>query len=157
MTGFLTGAYAVQTMLRVRSEELTVRAEPVLAASVTRTRWVLGHLVHVMAGSCLLVAAAGIAVGLVHGLRTSTVASSTAKVIGGGAPQLPAVFVLAGVAVFLFGFAPRWVAAAWAVLAAAAVLQQLGAILQVDQLLLNLSPYLTSPRSPGSRWTGARS
>jgi ABC-2 type transport system permease protein len=63
--------------------------------------------------------------------------------------QLPAVWVLAGLAVALFGLLPRLVPAAWGVLAAYLVLLMVGASLQLDQWLLDLSPFTHIPKAPG--------
>jgi ABC-2 type transport system permease protein len=45
------------------------------------------------------------------------------------------------------------VLAAWGVLVVALVFKQLGAILQIDQDLLNLSPYTHVPQLPGQPFT----
>jgi ABC-2 type transport system permease protein len=149
VVGLLAGAYAIQATLRIRSEEVNLRAEPVLATKVTRIGWVAGHLVFAVLGSCLLTVAAGVGAGLVHGLRTSSVSGSLTKLIAGGAVQLPAVFVLVGLTLLLIGFVPRWSAAAWGVLVVSLVLKQLGPILQLDQVVLDLSPFTHVPQIPG--------
>jgi ABC-2 type transport system permease protein len=153
VAGLLCGAYAIQATLRLRSEEVNLRAEPVLASRVTRTRWIFSHVIYVALGSCLLTVCAGLAAGLVHGLRASTLGETVGKLVAGGVVQLPAVLVLAGLALALFGLAPRWAASAWGALVVALVFKQLGAILQLDQNLLNLSPYTHVPQIPGQPFT----
>jgi len=155
VVGLLAGAYAIQATLRIRSEEVNLRAEPVLATKVTRVRWVAGHLVFAALGSCLLTIAAGVGAGLVHGLRTSSVSGSLTKLIAGGAVQLPAVFVLVGLTLLLIGFVPRWAAAAWGALVVSLVLKQLGPILQLDQVVLDLSPFTHVPQIPGQPFSWA--
>lgn len=155
IVGLLTGAYAIQATLRIRSEEVNLRAEPVLATSVTRLRWIAGHLVYVALGSLLITVSAGVAAGLVHGLRTSTVSGSIKGLIVGGTVQLPAVFVLVGLTLLLIGIVPRWAAAVWGALVVSLVLKQLGPILQLDQVVLDLSPFTHVPQIPGQpfSWT----
>jgi ABC-2 type transport system permease protein len=63
--------------------------------------------------------------------------------------QLPAVWVLAGVAVLLFGILPRWAAAAWGALAACVLLLLVGTTLQWSQWLLDVSPFTHVPHLPG--------
>ena len=54
MAGMAVAAFAVQMLLRLRAHELGGVLEPVLATGVTRTGWVLGHVVTVALGSLLL-------------------------------------------------------------------------------------------------------
>jgi ABC-2 type transport system permease protein len=103
----------------------------------------------------LLTIAAGVGAGLVHGLRTSSVSGSLTKLIAGGAVQLPAVFVLVGLTLLLIGFVPRWAAAAWGALVVSLVLKQLGPILQLDQVVLDLSPFTHVPQIPGQPFSWA--
>jgi polyether ionophore transport system permease protein len=149
IVGLLAGAYAIQATLRIRSEEVNLRAEPILATRVTRIEWIASHLVYVVLGSCLITVSAGAAAGLVHGLRTGSTTEALTKLAEGGAVQLPAVFVLAGLTLALIGFFPRWAAAAWGVLVVSLVLKQLGPILQLDQNVLDLSPFTHVPQIPG--------
>jgi ABC-2 type transport system permease protein len=153
IVGLLAGAYAIQATLRLRSEEVNLRAEPILATKVTRIEWIAGHLVYVVLGSCLVTVSAGVAAGLVHGLRTASTSDALAKLAGAGAVQLPAVFVLVGLTLALIGLAPRWTAAAWGVLVVSLVLKQLGPILQLDQKVLDLSPFTHVPQIPGQPFT----
>jgi ABC-2 type transport system permease protein len=65
------------------------------------------------------------------------------------AVQLPAVWVLAAIAVGLVGLAPRLAAVAWGALAACLLLGLVGAALQFDQWLMELSPFSHVPKVPG--------
>ena len=55
---------------------------------------------------------------------------------------------MGGIAVALFGWLPRWTSLAWAALVIALLLGQLGALLQLPQALMNLSPYTHVPPVP---------
>src|SRR3546814_9790321 len=61
-------AYSVQTTLRMRSEEQAGRAEPVLAGALSRWRWAGSHLQVVVAGTLVVLAAAGLGTGVTYGL-----------------------------------------------------------------------------------------
>lgn len=152
VVGLLGGAYAVETTLRLRAEEVRFRAEVVLATRATRTQWALSHLAIAAAGSTVILLVAGLATGVVHGLATGDVAGPVAKLFAAGIVQLPAILVLVGVTVVLFGFAPRWSLAAWAALAVFFVIAQLGPLLQLDQWVLDLSPYNHVPQIPGEEF-----
>ncbi|WP_066367817.1 ABC transporter permease [Herbidospora mongoliensis] len=149
----VAGGYAVQAALRPRSEEVAGRAEPVLAASVPRSRWLFGHVTLSLAGSALILAAAGLAAGVVHGLRVGDPAGQAVRILGAAVAQVPAVWVSAGFAVLLFGLLPRAVAAAWALLVAFAVLDLFGPLFQFDEWVRLLSPYARLPALPGGVFT----
>jgi ABC-2 type transport system permease protein len=151
--GVIAAVYAVQATLRLRAEETGLRAEQVLATRVTRTRWVMSHVVIAIGGTALLLAIGGGATGLAHGLRTGDVAGQVPPVVGGALAQLPAALVLAGVALTLFGALPRLVTMSWALIAMTLLITWLGPVLQVDQWVLNLAPFTHVPQLPAAELT----
>jgi len=76
-------------------------------------------------------------------------------VLGGALVQLPAVWVLSGVAAALFGLLPRLAAASWAALAVFGSLALLGPLLQLNQGLVDVSPFSHIPRLPGGAVSAA--
>jgi putative exporter of polyketide antibiotics len=151
MVGVLASAYAIQAVLRLRSEEDTHRAEVVLSGAVGRTRWAASHVVFAALGPAIALATAGVAAGLAHGLRTAEVGLQLPRVLAAALVQLPAAWVLAGLALALFGLAPRVaVSASWSALATFLLVGELGAPLQLSPRLLALSPFAHIPRLPGS-------
>ncbi|MEV0351468.1 ABC transporter permease [Nonomuraea sp. NPDC050680] len=155
LLGVVAGGYAVQATLRLRGEEAAMRAEPVLARGVPRWRWLAGHLVLALAGSAWILILAGLAAGLAHGLRIGDPLAQSLRILGAALVQVPAVWVLAGLAVLLFGLLPRLTAFAWAALVMFALLGQLGQLLQIDERIRNLSPFAHVPRLPGETVTAA--
>jgi len=145
-------AYALQAALRLRTEETDLRAEPLLATAVTRTRWAWSHTVFAMFGSAVILAAGGLAAGVAHGLRTHD-ATQVLRLLGAALVQLPAVWVVAGIAVALFGMLPRQVVACWGFLVGFLLLGQLGPVLQLSQWVMDLSPFTHVPRVPGGAFT----
>jgi ABC-2 type transport system permease protein len=144
MLGLVASGYAVQATLRLRSEEEEARAEPVLAASVSRLRWATGHVIFAALGPAIALVTAGMTAGLAHGGS-----GDVQRLIAGALAQLPAVWVLVGVTLALFGLAPRFARASWGVLAAGVVLGQFGPLLQLPRWLMSLSPFSHVPRLPG--------
>ena len=61
-------------------------------------------------------------------------------------------WVLAGLAVLLYGLLPRLASVTWAVLAVCVLLGQLGAVLELSQWLLDLSPFTHTPQVLGGHW-----
>ena len=147
--GVAASAYAVQAALRLRSEETDLRAEPVLAAAVGRLRWATSHLLFAIGGPTVTLAAAGLTAGLTYGLGTGGVGEELPRVLAGAVVQLPAVWVLAGIAVALFGLLPRLASISWAALGAFVLLGLFGQLLQLDQWLLDISPFTHIPKLPG--------
>ncbi|MFF3445391.1 ABC transporter permease [Streptosporangium sp. NPDC002721] len=147
MLGLVAGGYAVQATLRLRDEELALRAGPVLATAVTRRRWSLSHLGVALGGSALILSVGGLAAGLAHGLRIGEPAAQAARMLGAALVQAPAAWTLAAIAMLLFGLLPRLTALAWAALLAFALLAQLGELLQLDDWVMNLSPFAHVPQT----------
>ncbi|NYI07861.1 ABC transporter permease [Allostreptomyces psammosilenae] len=149
----IVAVYAVQAVLRLRAEETATRAEPLLATTVRRVPWAVSHLVFAVAGSAVLMLAAGLGAGLAHGVRTDDVPGQLGSLLVATLVQLPAVWVVAGVAVALFGLLPRLVVASWGALVLFLLLGQLGPTLQLDQAVINASPFTHVPGLPGGDLT----
>lgn len=144
----IASAYVIQAILRLRSEENDYRAEPVLATRVGRLRWALSHLFPVAVGAVTTMCAAGFLAGLVHGLRTGDALPTALEVLSTALHHVPAMLVLAGLTLALFGLVPRLYFLAWVALTAFMLLGQLGQTLNLEQWLLNLSPFSHVPLPP---------
>jgi ABC-2 type transport system permease protein len=150
LMGLAAAGYATAAVLRLRSEESADRAEPVLAAATGRVRWGASHLTVAAAGAAVMLAAAGLGAGLGYGLRAGDVGTQLPRLLGAALAQLPAALVLAGVAVLLFGVAPRsCVAGGWCALALAALLTLFGPTLRLAQWVQDISPFTHVPKLPG--------
>lgn len=142
LMGILAAVYAVQCVLRMRGEETSGRAEPVLAGAVGRLRWAGSHLVFAVAGPVLLLAVGGLATGLAHGARIG-------GLVGAAVAQTPAVWAVAAAAAAVFGLWPRAMAAVWVLVALCVLLGMVGDALQLPQPVMDLSPFTHLPKLPG--------
>ncbi|MER5432094.1 ABC transporter permease [Streptomyces sp. NPDC002588] len=142
MLGLIACLYAVGSVLRLHGEETSGRAEPVLACAVGRLRWAAGHLLIAFGGSALIMLLAG--AGFAAGYR-----KETGPVLAACLVQLPAVWVVGGLAVLLYGTAPRLAPAAWGVAVAILLLGWIGPALDAPQTVLDLSPFGHLPKLPG--------
>ena len=150
LAGLVAAAFAISTVLRLRTEETGGQAEAVLATATGRVRWALGQIAVAVGGAAALLAVAGVATGLGYGLRTGAAGSEAARLTGAALAQLPSVLVMAGVAVALFGLAPAAsVAGAWTALGLVVVINLFGQALQVSHWVLDISPFTHAPRLPG--------
>lgn len=150
MLGLIAAAYGVSAMLRLRGEETAGRVEALLATPTSRAALLTSHLVFAIAGPVLLLAIAGVATGITANAALGDGTNHLPGVLAGALSQLPAVWVLVGVAAALIGWAPRFAPLAWAALAAVVILGQLGPILQLPPWLMNLSPFTHLPKLPGT-------
>ncbi|RSS49728.1 anibiotic ABC transporter [Streptomyces sp. WAC07061] len=149
MVGAITAGFVVQALLRLRAEETSGRLEALLATAIGRGRWVAGHVAVAVAGSLVLLLVAGLAAGLTYGAAEGDVGAGVADLTGAALVQAPAVLVLAGVVVLVFGLAPAASsAAAWGALALCLVVGQLGALLKLPQAVRDLSPFSHLPALP---------
>lgn len=136
LSQLITGV-AIIAALRMRTEEVSGRADPLLTAPVSRVAWAGSHLLMAVVSPAIVLLALGIGGGLSTGDLGRVVLASVA--------YLPATWVLVGIAVLLFGLAPR--------IAVAVTWTALGLFLFVDLLaefrvVTNatfLSPYVPVP------------
>ncbi|MFE3168014.1 ABC transporter permease [Streptomyces sp. NPDC059224] len=144
MLGLVAALYVVSSVLRLHGEETAGRAEPLLACAVGRLRWAAGHLVIAFGGSALIMLLAG--VGLAAGFG-----KEVGPVLGACLVQLPAVWVIGGLALLLYGVTPRLAPAAWGAGVAVLLIGWVGPALNAPRLVLDLSPFGHLPKLPGEQ------
>lgn len=148
LIGLIASIYLVQAILRLRSEETSFRAEPILATPVSRWSWVASHAVFALVGGAVVLAASGLGLGLVYGLQIDDVGTVVPRMLGAALAQLPAAWVIAGVALVLFGLFPQLTGVSWAVVSVSLVITLLGPALQLDQWIIDVSPFTHVPKYP---------
>jgi ABC-2 type transport system permease protein len=114
------------------------RADAVLATALSRLRWALGYVTIAVIGPAALLAVLGLSIGLGYGLTADNLARDLQR----ARLTLPAVWVMAGIAIALYGWLPRLNAGlTWAASAVFLALE-LGWELQwVSQRLFDASPF----------------
>ncbi len=151
-TGLLAIAasgYVVQALLRVRTEELQGRVEAVLATAVSRRRWLLVHLLVASAGLATVLGLLGGGGAVGYGLVTGDWRAGVEGMLGGAMVHLPAGLVLASLLVFAVAVHPRTAAVVgWTGFGVSFVFGQLGALFELPQAVLNLSPFTHVPTVP---------
>jgi len=149
--GIAAAGYTVQVLLRMRAEETTGRLEPVLATAVDRQSWMASHVAIAFVGTAVMLVLAGLAGGAVHGAMTGRWSEGIGGLVAAGLAQSCAAIALGGLVVAAFGLVPRWAGTlAWGALAASLVMGQLGALLELPQAVLNLSPFTHVPAVPAA-------
>jgi ABC-2 type transport system permease protein len=134
-------------MQGLRAEETRGRGAPVLATAVSRWSW-LGANVFVGAiGVTTIMAVAGAATGL----GAASALGDNALIWDVTAAHLnhvPPILVVLGVAAMLFGLAPRAMGAAWAVIAYGFFVGTFGALMNLPDVVFDLSPFEHPARMP---------
>ena len=92
--------------------------------------------------------AAGAVAGAAYGAAIGDIGAQSPRVASAALVQLPAVWVLTGVAMLFYGLMPHLASWSWGVLIWCLLLGQLGRILQFPQWALNLSPFSHVPLFP---------
>jgi ABC-2 type transport system permease protein len=146
--GIAAAGYTIQALLRMRAEEVTGRLEPVLATATGRHQWLAGHVIIATAGTTLILTATGVTSAVTYAAAAGDW-SVMGDPLGGAMVQLPAALALGGFVLALFGLLPRLSGPlAWASLALALVVGQLGTLLDLPQWVLNISPFTHVPLVP---------
>lgn len=148
IAGVVATAYAVQAALRLRAEENAQRVESLLATRVGRIPWALSHVAMAVLGPVVLLGVAGLTAGLAHGAQQGDLGGQLPRVFGAALVQLPAVWVVVGITLALFGLAPRYATAGWGALVVFLLVGELGPSFNLSQLALDVSPYTHVPKLP---------
>jgi ABC-2 type transport system permease protein len=156
MAGMAVAIYAVQILLRMRSEESEGRLEPILAAAVSRPRWLIANLLNAALGAAGLLLVFAVSMGLAAGWVLGELPAQLRALLEAGLIQLPAILVIAGAVVALTGLLPRAAGTlSWALLLLSLLLGPLfgAATLQLPTWVQGISPFTHTPKLPATDFT----
>ena len=137
----IVAAYAIIASSGLRAEETGLRAEPVIATAVGRGRWVMSWTLVTMLGSLWLMALAGVAEGLGAAASTGDWSLLGPAVLGHVA-QTASVWALLGLALALYGAAPRLQGLTWIVFVYGAGMALFGQMMDLDDAVLDTSVFV---------------
>lgn len=148
--GIIVSGYGLQVLTRMKAEESTARLELTLSTPTSRVMWLAKYLIFALLASALILLLAGVAAGITYAAVADKPESvwrlSTAILV-----QLPAVSVVIGAGVVVFGLLKRFsTALTWGILAICLLIFQLGALLKLPQWIINLSPFTHTPPAPAT-------
>jgi ABC-2 type transport system permease protein len=148
VSALIATAYGVTSALRVRSEELSGHAEPVLATATSRLTWLAGHLSVALFGSALVLLALGLGEGTAYALTVADL-SQVPRLVGAALVYLPAVWLIIAVAVLAVGWWPRLTAVlAWVAVGYCAVVALFADSFDLPGWVRRGSPFAHTPRLP---------
>jgi ABC-2 type transport system permease protein len=107
-----------------------------------------------MAGTVVVVGATGLGTGVADAINSND-AGRLPELLGSSLAFVPAVWVLVGAAVALFGLVPRAAPAAWGLLGASYLVGLLGPLLSLPDWVMDLSPFTHVPLLPAADLTVA--
>jgi ABC-2 type transport system permease protein len=140
LTQFLAAAataYVVGSVLRVFSDEESGLGEPVLAAAVSRWRWLLTAVASALVGAAVLMFSAGLGNGLGAGITLGE-PQTIVRLTLAGLAYVPAMAVVAGIAALAVAVRRPWIG--WLAVTFVALSLYLGALLRLPRWLIGLSP-----------------
>lgn len=155
LVGIIAAIPGVQIMLKVRSEEMEDRVEPILAGAVKRPRFYTSNVVLALVTPAVYV--------LIAGLVVSSLAAGADIGVSFGdtflqaVATIPAVWTITAVSVLVIGARPQVTLAAWLGIFAAFVLTLLGPTFKLWDWVLAISPFWHVPNvvsATGSDWLG---
>jgi len=149
IAAILCAVPTTQVILRLRAEETAGRAGPVLATPVSRPGWALRSAALAVLTAALTLTLFGLGMGLGAGLSMSQM-SWVGNSLVASLNYLPAILVVAGLALFFVGFFPRAAGAAWAAVVYAVFVMYFGGLLDLPQWALNVSPFNHVPQLPAA-------
>lgn len=133
----------VLAALKLHSEEKNGRLEQIFARSVPRARLCGGFLTVAFIESVVMevLLAAGLS-------ATAGGALAFAEMLKAGFCYLPAIWVMAGIAVLLVGFLPKLTALVWAVFGYTFLVMYFGRMMEVPEWTKKITPFGSIPQLP---------
>ena len=140
MLALIATGFTISSALRPRGEENDGRVESVLATALPRSRWLESHLVITLAGTVGVVVLSGLGLGFGFALATGDT-SKIGPYTWATTSLLPAVLLLAGLALLLYGALPRAASLAWLGLLFCVTVMMFGEVLQFPDWVKDVSPF----------------
>jgi ABC-2 type transport system permease protein len=148
MIAMLTTVFALQSAASLRADEASGIVEPQLAGALSRTRWAVQRLLIPAVGTAVLLLVGGACMGAGYGSLVGD-PGQTGRLALAALAYWPAVMVLVGVAVALFGWLPRLATPlTWGVLSAMWFVVIIGDALHLPGWVLDVLPFSATPHQP---------
>ena len=143
LIGIIASVSGVQIMLRMRSEEVSGRSEPVLAGPVSRPAYFAANLAVALAASAASLVIAGTLVAAIA--SQESVGARFGTVLLQAVTTIPATWAVVALAAAVVGAKPKVPIAAWAGVVASFALTFLGPTFDLWDLILGISPFWHVP------------
>jgi ABC-2 type transport system permease protein len=148
MAALIATGGIIQTLLRPRTEETEGRAEPLLSTALSRRSWLTSHVVLAALAAPVFMAAAAMALTAADALVVGEITDPGGTLLAALA-RVPALWSVGGLGVLLYGLAHRLGYGVWVVFASVLVIFLFGDLLQLPDVVMNLSPLGHVTHLPG--------
>ncbi len=154
LVGIIAAIPGVQTMIKVRTEEMDDRVEPLIATAISRPRYLGSNVLVAFLAPAVYVLIAGALIGALA--SSADIGISFADTLLQSAATIPAVWTVVALAVAVIGARPQVTLAAWAGVLASFVLTVLGPSFKLWEWVLDISPFRHIPNvaETGADWSG---
>lgn len=127
-------------LLKVKGEEKTDRIEHVLGRAVSRNRLLGSYVLISLIASFIMLSLAGLGLGTVADAMMEE-GFDVGMAYGAALAYLPALWVMIGLAVVLFGWVPKYTGIIWLYLAVSFFIVYLGGLFQFPDWVTQLTPF----------------
>jgi ABC-2 type transport system permease protein len=134
----IAAVYGVGVANRIYAEEVEYRVEPLLAGAVGRSRYFASNVLIATFGPAIALMVGALAIGLVAASANESV--SVDSVLQQGLAEIPALWLLVGIALATIGANPTLRLLAWLAIVATFGLTILGPSLELPDRILEISP-----------------
>ncbi|CAM3143563.1 ABC transporter permease [Stackebrandtia soli] len=145
LVGIIAAIPGVQTMLKVRAEELGDRVEPIMAAAVSRPRYYGANTIVALAAPTLYLLTAGTLISALA--ATADIGLTFGDALLQAVATVPAVWTVVAVSVAVVGARPVVALAAWFGVLTSFALTLLGPTFDLDDWVLGISPFRHVPNT----------
>lgn len=155
LLALLVAVFAIQATLPLVTDEAAGPVEAELAGALSRRRWALGRLALPVLGSAALLALGGACTGAMRGAAVHDPGEVWRLALDALA-YWPAVMVLVGAVVLVFGWWPRAATVStWVLLAAVWLVEMVGDTSHLPTRVLDATPFRATPPLPAGTmsWT----
>ena len=154
MIALIGAGFTISSALRPLGEEDAGRVESMLATSLPRRAWLLGHVSVTVLGTAIVLTAGALGLGLGFALVTGD-GGAFGRYLEAMAPYVAPVLLLAALARLLHGLVPRLSFVAWVGLAVCVVVMFFGQLLNFPSWLIDVSPFSHLAFTPveHAQWT----
>lgn len=143
LIGIIAAIPGVRSMLKLRSEELEDRVEPLLATRMTRSKYYAANVVLSLMAPAVYVLLAGVVVAVLA--AGADIGVGFWDTLWQAAVTIPAVWTITAVSVAVVGARPQVILAAWLGVLASFVLTLLGPTFKLWDSILAFSPFFHIP------------
>ena len=144
--GIVFAVYAILATSKLWSQESQRYSEMLLTNSVSRSKWAVSNLIFAVLGPALVIILFSLALGLAYGYSSGDISIDLPHIVVASLAYLPAVWMLTGITMLLFGMIPRLTSLSWAALGLFLLVDLLGEFFDFDEWILNLSPFTHVPK-----------